>query len=533
MALLNKLTIFFLQFLFFIVNSDTPANCMVDEVYGTWYFHLGKQQKTLNCTEEWDDKDVERVFKINLSQPNIATILEPENEQTGTWTMIYNQGFEVNVGLHSYFAFFQWSGNLPYLADGPKYNCQITMPGWTNDLLGNDFRCFLAVSDSYDPNGSKDQVAERYDGNDNVITMSQPRRSKLRQMAQISKNLERPFRVDTEFMNRLNLVPNSIKTWEHSVYANIWNNSMTIKQAKIMQGPFIKPMPLVDRAKNIEPEQENMFMSSFNAKVDQIPDSFDWRDVNGVNYVSPVRHQDMCGSCYIFASAAEIEARIRIATNNKKQPVLSTQQVVDCSPYGQGCEGGFPYLIAGRWAKDFGFVDEECYKYEGADNTCRDPELKKFMPSDEDKFGKDIKFFKKSSKTECFKKRYYTAMYKYVGGYFGNCNEESMKTEIFRHGPVSVGFEVLDDFRYYKSGIYQHTGLTSKLNEFSRDLELTNHAVLIVGYGHCDVENLDYWIVKNSWGEQWGENGYFRIVRGRDEVAIESMAQGSWVIPPL
>merc|ERR1712088_619136 len=89
-----------------------------------------------------------------------------------------------------------------------------------------------------------------------------------------------------------------------------------------------------------------------------------------------------------------------------------------------------------------------------------------------------------------------------------------------------------DDFRYYKEGIYQHTGLQSIQNQVGKGFDVTNHAVLVVGYGHCNKENLDYWIVKNSWGEKWGMGGYFKIVRGRDEVGIESMAQGSFVVPP-
>lgn len=84
----------------------------------------------------------------------------------------------------------------------------------------------------------------------------------------------------------------------------------------------------------------------------QLPDEFDWRDVNGVNYVSPVRNQQSCGSCYAFGSMAMLEARTRILTNNSRQPVFSTQDVVSCSEYAQGCEGGFPYLIAGEtWTR--------------------------------------------------------------------------------------------------------------------------------------------------------------------------------------
>lgn len=72
----------------------------------------------------------------------------------------------------------------------------------------------------------------------------------------------------------------------------------------------------------------------------------------------------------------------------------------------------------------------------------------------------------------------------------------------------------------YKKGIYHHTGLTDGYNPF----ELTNHAVLLVGYGKCPKCGQKFWIVKNSWGTQWGEDGYFRIRRGSDECSIESIA---------
>ncbi len=62
--------------------------------------------------------------------------------------------------------------------------------------------------------------------------------------------------------------------------------------------------------------------------------------MNGTNYVSPVRNQGSCGSCYAFSSMGMLEARIRILTGNKQQPVLSTQNIVSCSNYSQGCEGG-------------------------------------------------------------------------------------------------------------------------------------------------------------------------------------------------
>jgi len=115
------------------------------------------------------------------------------------------------------------------------------------------------------------------------------------------------------------------------------------------------------------------------------------------------------------------------------------------------------------------------------------------------------------------KKRYFTG-YEYVGGYFGSCTEAGMMEEIHTNGPTVVSFEVYNDFFAYRGGIYSHSKLKSKLNPW----EETNHSVLCVGWG---VSNgIKYWIAKNSWGKSWGEQGYFRIKRGNDECAFESMA---------
>ncbi|NWS00012.1 CATC peptidase, partial [Motacilla alba] len=172
-------------------------------------------------------------------------------------------------------------------------------------------------------------------------------------------------------------------------------------------------------------------------KVSSLPESWDWRNVNGVNYVSPVRNQGSCGSCYAFSSMAMLEARIRILTNNTQKPVFSPQQVVSCSQYSQGCDGGFPYLIGGKYVQDFGVVEEDCFPYTAQDSPC---------------------LFKRS----CY--HYYTSEYHYVGGFYGGCNEALMKLELVMHGPMAVALEVYNDFMSYKEGIYHHTGLQDDLN---------------------------------------------------------------------
>jgi len=92
---------------------------------------------------------------------------------------------------------------------------------------------------------------------------------------------------------------------------------------------------------------------------------------------------------------------------------------------------------------------------------------------------------------------------------------------------MSVSFEVYDDFMSYSGGIYQHTKLKLQFNPFA----ITNHAVLLVGYGTDAKTGEKFWIVKNSWGEEWGESGYFRILRGTNECNIESIAVEAFPIP--
>jgi cathepsin H len=86
-------------------------------------------------------------------------------------------------------------------------------------------------------------------------------------------------------------------------------------------------------------------------------------------------------------------------------------------------------------------------------------------------------------------------------------DEEQLKWALYGHGPVSIAFEVDDDFIQYQSGIYS----SQDCHNGSEDV---NHAVLAVGYGTCPKTGMDYWIVKNSWGTGWGEEGYFKIQRG-------------------
>jgi cathepsin C len=456
MALSLSLTVFLLSAVVSLgtVHGDTPANCTYEDVRGTWLFSLGPTgfNSTVDCSKPFD---VKRTIRVELLYPDVA---QDEFGNQGFWTLIYNQGFEVVVGTRKYFAFSNYTSVNKTVIN----HCSSTMPGWSHDLISRNWACYFS---------------------EKITTVSS---KKVYMPLEEKFDLQRKYVPNEEFVSKINGVQS---LWEATHYPKTYG--WTLGDLQRRAGGI--PQTATPRPPTAPVSEELRLAAS------QLPDSFDWRDRDGEDFVSPIRNQGQCGSCYAFASMAMMESRLRVLTNNSLQVVLSPQDVVGCSEYSQGCEGGFPYLIAGKYAQDFGAVEESCFPYTGKDSDC-------------------------ISETSCT--RYYGTDYYYIGGYYGACNEPQMRLELVKNGPIAVSFEVLNDFMNYKGGIYRHTGLTDGFNPW----EITNHAVLVVGYG--SEGGVPFWIVKNSWGEDWGEEGYFRIIRGVDEVGIESMALATTPLVP-
>lgn len=447
--------------------GDTPANCTFEDVEGSWIFYESErsQGSNIDCTSQ---VPAVAKFRVDLKYPNVAV---DQFGNVGTWTMVYNQGFEVTVSGRSYFAYSDYTEEAP---DKVVSYCNQTKigGGWAHDVTVRNWACFTGKQ--VEKNGLK--YEPKY---------HRTSASLLHEATQLYTQTEEEAQIINSQQN----------SWKATVYPNMQN--VPVKDIYNMRGG-IKSV-LHTKPKSIQEAVSSKNMNSMLKSY--LPASWDWRNVSGVNYVSEVRNQASCGSCYAFSSMGMLEARVKIATKNTKNPVFSTQDVVSCSLLAQGCEGGFPYLIAGRYAKDYGVVEESCSPYVGKDGAC--------------------------STKKCLK--HYVESYGYVGGYYGGCSEEAMKKSLVEGGPLSVSFEVYNDFMMYKSGVYHHTGLI-KLSDFE-PFEITNHAVTLVGYGHDSELGEDYWTIKNSWGSGWGEGGFFRIRRGVDECAIESIAVEATVIP--
>ncbi|XP_052068685.1 dipeptidyl peptidase 1-like isoform X2 [Mytilus californianus] len=435
------------------VNGDTPANCTYEDLRGEWLFKVGSggNDRTLKC----DSFAMMTTLKVKLYFPDYAV---DQYGNKGFWTLIYNQGFEVVIAGRKYFAFSMFK------KDGKNITsmCDQTFPGWSHDTFDRDWSCFSGMKMS--------SVA--------------PKTYQLPDNKRLYGDIL--YKTDHSFIKKINQHQKSWQAVHYPEYEKITVEDM-IKRAGGRKSRII------GRPKPARPTREQTL------KAQSLPDSFDWRNVGGMNYVSPIRNQLSCGSCYAFGSLAMNEARVRIMTNGTKTPVFSTQDIVECSEYSQGCDGGFPYLIGGKYAEDFGLVAESCNPYTGKDGQCK-------------------------TKTSC--PRQYATKYEYIGGFYGACNEELMMENLVKNGPIAVSFMVYADFMHYKSGIYQHTTLTNGFNPF----EITNHVVLVVGYGYDSEIGHKYWLVKNSWGTKWGEDGFFRIMRGVDECSLESIAVQSFPI---
>ena len=203
--------------------------------------------------------------------------------------------------------------------------------------------------------------------------------------------------------------------------------------------------------------------------TDLYKESVDWRD----NYkVSSVKNQGECGGCWAFSSVGAVESAWAIKHNTLYN--LSEQELIDCSSENHGCEGGsmdlaFQYII------ENGLCSNLSYPYTAQDGQCQN----------------DCKSIIKISN--------YSDIIP---------NDEQILKYAVQHQPVSVAIQANKrSFQMYKRGIYSDPDCGFKLD----------HGVLIVGYGYDKTYDMDYWIIKNSWSDSWGENGYIRIQRNIDD----------------
>jgi len=214
-------------------------------------------------------------------------------------------------------------------------------------------------------------------------------------------------------------------------------------------------------------------------RAGNLPPSVDWnKGHNGIKAVTSVKNQNPCGTCWSFAQTAAIEG-IRAIRENGKLVSLSNQEMMDCLQpahpcTGAGAGGGLTEGVV--FAKNNGLYSYSDYTFLARTGSCHAAGSKELAP------GK-------------------------ITGYVNvPSNDENALMDALSQQPVAVAVNAQygGPIQHYTGGVV-HTDCSSQLD----------HAVLAVGYGHDSQTGLDYWMIKNSWGANWGEDGFFRLERGR------------------
>lgn len=202
-------------------------------------------------------------------------------------------------------------------------------------------------------------------------------------------------------------------------------------------------------------------------KIIKQSQSHNW---NNTDYLSPVKNQGKCGSCWAFSTASSVETFMRI--KNYTVDRLSEQELVDCSIENNGCSGGIMHKALDYIIKNKGLHANKDYPYNGKDNNCTKlAEIPKITGSNIS----DYEFIIPKSPLD-------------------------IMISVSK-SPIALGLDANNFyFRFYKEGVIDVP------SNFSKTL---NHAVLLVGYDYDDSGF--YWIIQNSWGETWGDNGFCKI----------------------
>lgn len=471
--------------------ADVPISCPYSSTLGTWVFAVGRSGRSQKLVAQCGLDNlgtVTQTYTFKLEEKNKVTNLETGS--TGTYTIVSSQGFEISIDGRKWWAYY-------YFDEFHSYNndCSRTKVGYQRDDLMTSWNCIQGA-----------KIAE-LDGSPVVGLTGQKQDN---QSIWDHQTLSKQF-VENE--RKVAQINQKAKTWTAKPYFK--HEKYTIGEMQARQG-----REKMDMRDNDQQTYEEKLETARNFQFPAgAPTNWDWRNVNGKRFDSPVWDQAGCGSCFAFASKSFMEAMVRIQTTNQKQPIFSVQEMITCGAeenYNQGCSGGFAYLVAGKEMYERGFVEESC-----------DPE--------------NLSYNYQSTKCpqtaeSCH--RWYSTEYEYLGGFYGAATTEMMVEHLYKKGPLSVGIAVPSDFRSYANGIYVSTMNRKPVDPNNWDpLEPTGHAVVIVGYGRCPEtitadtadqvclpgnENLPYWIVKNSWGDDWAIDGYINVLMAVDEIYIES-----------
>jgi len=592
--------------------ADLPVHCVRHQIAGDWEFTLGPLgPKRSSCGHTKPDnpymqphmKFLEKMGplttrKMTLNQPSTVAA---EDGSSGTWTMIYDEGFEVALGKEVFFAFSKFS----FTDADRKFNvshCGETQIGWYRDTSRNHWGCYVGKkagvvsadavatpskpeakvsdveakpsepeakvsqgpklaltsfgSDSSEEEATVEEPEEHLFGPEAIAVAAPVNPVALPQTEAVDKNDMLNSWLDSadqmalkpdasalvdvqskeEDTDDLFATPPEYKPWVPSSAGfdkpmeGNWQQSVAKALNFLQLGwtahayqRFTGKSPhqlnryagvrhthgrIQEHAKNSKESFTSFLGMARKVRHASFEDKdFYWRKKSGKNWLTPVVSQGDCGSCYTIATVHMLTARNRIRSGSTSEPSFSASFPLYCSEYNQGCDGGYGFLQT-KWSEDVGLVPESCLPFSEGGGSCQ------VTPGCAANLGN---------------KRYRASKHHYVGGYYGGSDADSIKQELLEGGPVVMSFEPKEDFMYYKSGVYR-----SVPEKIHQEWEQVDHAVLLVGYGvdklKTEKKSHKYWTMQNSWGTDWGEDGYFRMERGNDESGCESIVVSADVV---
>eukprot|EP00429_Kryptoperidinium_foliaceum_P054682 CAMPEP_0176085440 /NCGR_PEP_ID=MMETSP0120_2-20121206/42761_1 /TAXON_ID=160619 /ORGANISM="Kryptoperidinium foliaceum, Strain CCMP 1326" /LENGTH=600 /DNA_ID=CAMNT_0017419255 /DNA_START=24 /DNA_END=1825 /DNA_ORIENTATION=+ len=542
--------------------SDLPVHCERHQVVGDWEFTLGAlSHKRSSCGHAHPDNQnaqpaLHAVSTAGPTQTMLLSLQDPstaianDGAQSGTWTMIYDEGFEVSIGDQVFFAFsyFDWATD----AAGKKSNvshCDATQVGWYHNAERTMWGCYIGKKVNGFPPAAP--------LSDNGLDAGDIAPAKPSLRASVQSPALPPRRRRASLLNSVEALERFLGTDEDN--ADVGSAAQTVAAAAMApdaQKPWVPSSagfdhPMVGSWQQSVADALNFLQLGWSAIAYRKFEGKTPRELNrfaGASHSRPKAqkrsariHSLSCRVVLVLlglgdtGAAGERSGVLRLARQGRQELVdagcesgrlwkllhdlhgshadgpapnlqarhksaaVSVSFPLYCSEFNQGCDGGYGFLQS-KWSEDVGLVPESCAPFSTGGGSCQ-------------------------ALSECNlgATRFRAFNHHYVGGYYGGSDEANIKQELVENGPVVMSFEPTEDFMYYKDGVYR-----SGAQKIHQEWQQVDHAVLLMGYGSAQGQN--YWTMQNSWGTDWGENGYFRMARGVDESGCESIVVAAEVI---
>lgn len=245
-----------------------------------------------------------------------------------------------------------------------------------------------------------------------------------------------------------------------------------------------------------------------------LPEAWDWRNVSGLNLLTPTLNQHLpiyCGSCWAHGALSSVSDRIKIARKGAwPDVVLSVQAVLNCGTEAGTCDGGDDGAVY-DYMESTGVPDFTCQAYAAQDYACAKDgsAICKTCPPGG---GACEVIHAAPAHTDNGAGKYTNWR---VGEHNSVSGEADMMAEIYARGPISCGIDA-QPIENYTGGVFMNNGDTN-----------IDHVISVIGWGVAD--GVKFWHVRNSWGTPWGERGFLRLERGTNALGIESGC--NWAVP--